>query len=366
MRKTGITESDIAAVAAKLEQIAPDIYATVTEGPEWSNPPAVKIIDCVLSLKRNYDKFLTPRLKAFINNHPDTQRVVELVNLMDSYPTPHAFMQQELNYNYEDCAKTLQSVARYICSIVEGTPIASEEETLKQWAIQAKPQDYQTLNIKGFGLAGFQYLRMLFGAQTSKPDRHIKKFVSNILGRNVSDSKSLFLLEAASARIGLSVRAVDRFIWNRGARGTGTNEVIRQERKIVGNTAGSESSSKYSEFWEPIRREGLFAGKPVPINELQIRKNVHGVQLFLALSNHRCYIKLSFEGQDKSERRGEIMELFPESEYDYEYRESSKFASVVFPVIDKGRKDRDDWPEIQEKLVSMGTDIYNKINESDT
>ena len=39
MRKTSITESDIAAVAARLEQIARDIPATVTEGPEWSNPP---------------------------------------------------------------------------------------------------------------------------------------------------------------------------------------------------------------------------------------------------------------------------------------------------------------------------------------
>ena len=72
MRKTSITESDIAAVAARLEQIARDIPATVTEGPEWSNPPAVKVIDCVLSLNRNYDKFLVPRLKTFMNNHPDT------------------------------------------------------------------------------------------------------------------------------------------------------------------------------------------------------------------------------------------------------------------------------------------------------
>lgn len=142
------------------------------------------------------------------------------------------------------------------------------------------------------------------------------------------------------------------------------HHVVQPARDIqVEKKAGVE----YSEFWEPIRREGLFAGKPVPINELQIRKNVQvqGVQLFLALSNHRCYIKLSFEGKDKSENRDEIMELFPESEYNYEYKESPKFASVIFPVSDKGKKDRDDWPEIREKLVSMGTDIYDKINESD-
>lgn len=223
MRKTSITEADIAAVAVRLEQIARDIPATVTEGPEWSNPPAVKVIDCVLSLNRNYDKFLVPRLKAFMNNHPDTQWVVDLAHHMDSYPTPHAFVKRELNYNHEDRANILRSVVRYVCTIVEGTPIASEEEVLKQWAIQAKPQDYRTLNIKGFALAGFQYLRMLFGAQTAKPDKYIIGFVSDILNRKVSNVKSLYLLEAASKRISLPIRAADNFIWNRGARGKSTD-----------------------------------------------------------------------------------------------------------------------------------------------
>ena len=223
MNETRIAESDVAAIATILEQIAPDTSTTVTVGPEWSNPPAVKVIDCVLSLNRKYDGFVVPRLRIFMNNHPDTQRVVELVNLMDSYPTPHAFMQQELNYNHEDRARTLQSVARHVCSIVEGALIDSEEDALKQWAIQANPQDYRTLNIRGFGLAGFQYLRMLFGADTTKPDVHIIGFISDILCRKVSAVESLFLLEAVAARIGISVRDVDRFIWNRRARGTGTN-----------------------------------------------------------------------------------------------------------------------------------------------
>ena len=214
MKKINITESDIAAIADRLEQIVPNTAPSVSPGQ--LRPPAVKVIHCVLSLNRKYDTFVLPRLEAFMDSHPDTQRVVELANLMDSYPTPHAFVKQELNYNHEDRARTLQAVVKYVCTIVAGTPIASEEETLKQWAIQAKPQDYQTLNIKGFGLAGFQYLRILFGADTIKPDVHIKGFISDILNRKVSTVKSLFLLEAASECANLSVRAVDLFIWDRG------------------------------------------------------------------------------------------------------------------------------------------------------
>ena len=215
-----INESDIAAVATRLEQIVPNTARRVSQGQ--LRPPAVRVIHCVLSLHTSYDKVVAPRLEAFMDSHPDTQRVVELANLMASYPTPYTFMKQELNFNSEQKARILQAVVKFVCQIVQNTPNVPEEEALKQWATQAKPQDYQTLNIKGFGLAGFQYLRILFGADTIKPTVHIKRFISDILNRKVSDVESLFLLEAASERASLSVRAVDLFIWDRGARGTAT------------------------------------------------------------------------------------------------------------------------------------------------
>ena len=137
------------------------------------------------------DKVVVPRLEAFMNNHPNTHRVIDLANLMASYPTPYTFMKQELNFNSEQKARILQAVVKFVCQIVQNTPNVPEEEALTQWAIQVKPQDYQTLNIKGFALAGFQYLRILFGADTIKPDVHIKRFISEILDRKVSTVKSL-------------------------------------------------------------------------------------------------------------------------------------------------------------------------------
>ena len=125
-----------------------------------------------------------------------------------------------------------------------------------------------------------------------------------------------------------------------------------------------------SEFWAPIRAGEfgeLFAGKPVSVRQdyisppIQIRE----VNTHLFCRAHRCYVLLRFNGDNRFERRDDIMELFPESEYDYEYRERVKDVLVVFPVLDKGKKDRDDWDEIREKLVARGTDIYNKIKDSD-
>ena len=124
----------------------------------------------------------------------------------------------------------------------------------------------------------------------------------------------------------------------------------------------------YSEFWAPIR-EGkfgeLFAGKPVPIrNEGWISKSIRNIGVALFITNQRCYIQLYFQGENPFERRDRIMELFPESDYPHEYNDSPKQIRVQFPVLDKGKDNRDDWDEIREKLVTMGTDIYNKINES--
>ncbi len=124
---------------------------------------------------------------------------------------------------------------------------------------------------------------------------------------------------------------------------------------------------EYSEFWAPIRKKGLFAGKPVPVRyERSIQKRVRRVVLTLTLNNHSCYIQMSFEGDNRDQRRDAILELFPNPEYDYDRSESSQSVSVTFPVLDdKGLGNREDWDEIREKLVAKGTEIYNRIKNSD-
>ena len=236
MRETNITETDVAIITSRLQELSPHIPGFGSYDPAWSRPPAVLVIDCVLSLNRKYDTFVVPRLEAFMNEHPEIRHVTDLANLMDSYSTPHAFMLQELNYNYEDRAQTLRSVVNFVCEIVEAASTVSQEEALEQWAIRAEPQDYQTLNIRGFAIAGFQYLRMLFGADTTKPDVHVIGFLSELLNRKISELEALRLLEKASKRVGLSVRDVDTYIWEMRARGrqdtAGTN-IVRLDPDVA-------------------------------------------------------------------------------------------------------------------------------------
>ena len=215
MKEINIAKVDIKAVAAEIVKFASDLSSP--EDLVNSNPPAVRVIDCVLSLNRRYDTFVVPRLETFMSHHPEIQQITELAEFMASYPTPHAFVQQELDYNHEDRARILHEVVMFLYTIVQQTPTNPEEEALKQWVAQAQSQT-DRLNISGFGPAGFQYLCILFGVDTTKPDIYIIRFVSEVLNREVSDLEAHALLKAASECLGLSVRAVDSYIWNRGAR----------------------------------------------------------------------------------------------------------------------------------------------------
>lgn len=247
MQEINTAKSDIDAVSEGIRSLGPDVRGYGNVDPAWSRSPALLVIDCVLSLNRRYDGFVVPRLDAFVEKHPETRTVNELADLMASFPTPHAFMRQELNYNYEERAYTLQSVVEFVCKIVAEVPKEPDGETLKQWAIQAKPEEYQTLDIKGFGIAGFQYLRMLFGADTTKPDVHIIRFVSKILGRNVSAIEALHLLEASSERLGLSVRDVDTYIWEISARpqqDTINANMVRLDPDVVAAFPNEEAVNK--------------------------------------------------------------------------------------------------------------------------
>ncbi len=379
----------------------------------------VKVIHCVLSLRASYDKVVAPRLEDFILTHPNIKRAAELADLMAGYSTPHAFITSELNYDSEWKARILQSVVGYVCKIVEEAPTVPEEEVLKLWAIRAKPQECDSLKIKGFKLAGFQYLRMLFGADTAKPDVHIIRFLSDILERDVLDIEALLLLEASSKRVGVSVRAVDNYIWKRGARvdqnadETNTvrldpdvavafpteeaaNEALRFALRVMEDVKclthyitpavednqveepkdiPEEFNTEYSECWSPILQGELgelFAGEPESINKKSwmnagwMGKSIRDdIRLWFKLNSRDCYIELYFYGTNPPESRNEVMTLFPTPDYSYENTDTSSETKVKFPVLNKGKNDRDDWDEIREKLVAMGTDIYNKINESD-
>lgn len=189
--------------------------------PDWSiagASPAAKVIDCVLSLRKHYDSVVLPRVRRFQEEHGGVRSMRELITLIDTVGGASAFVRDVLRMNSPVKGTAILGVGHYLDDMQARFDGDDESARLKAWADWARPGDHLALDVRGFGLAGFQYLRMLFGAETAKPDVHVIRFVSHALGRTVSDVQALYILERAAEISGQSLRRLDNLIWEAGAK----------------------------------------------------------------------------------------------------------------------------------------------------
>ncbi len=210
-----ILGDDLRYLVTALLKIKPSIQKSTR--PEWRRDSALRVIDCVLSLNRKYISFVVPRLESFERHYPKVRTVADLKRKIASFETPSKFVSQCLNYNHDARAKTLANVVDWLSTVSGNGNYDEQALSLKQWAENAKPGDHVGLGISGFGLGGFQYLRMLFGANTTKPDTHIQQFVASCVGHKVSDVKALALMDAAASEAGVSLRDLDTTVWESAA-----------------------------------------------------------------------------------------------------------------------------------------------------
>ena len=184
----------------------------------WKKPSALRVIDCVLSLNRKYDSVVLPRILNFEKNFPEILTVTDLISAMDGYESYLEFSKIALNYNDHRRSQILFEVALYLRNVIGDDK--DDLCSLTYWAQAMRPRDYLNVKVKGFGIAGFQYMRMLFGADTSKPDVHVINWVEKEIGTKLSAIDTLELVEKVARHVGVVVRDLDTTIWEMGARST--------------------------------------------------------------------------------------------------------------------------------------------------
>jgi hypothetical protein len=202
---------DLCCLVNALRELSPSIRESSDRA--WSREPALRVIDCVLSLNRNYDRFVIPRLDSFERDRPSVRSISDLTLEIARYESPDEFVRCALNYKHKNRADILANVTRWLLTISGSGEPAAQLARLETWAKNAPYYGYRTLEIRGFALAGFQYLRMLFGANTTKPDIRICQWVAGAVGHVVSSSQALQLLESAAAEAEISLRDADTTIW---------------------------------------------------------------------------------------------------------------------------------------------------------
>jgi hypothetical protein len=183
-----------------------------------------RLLDCVLSLHRRYDEFAVPRITEFETRHPEVNTLTDLSRLVASSGGPVEFYQNELNYYYADSAEMFGKVMVYLMTESNEYPGNNDMERCYGWATSARIDGYKSIwdesNIPLFGIAGWQYLRMLFGADTCKPDIAVKKYVKDCLKRDFTGCQIVELMENAAIlapnlkTFSKPVREADRRIWH--------------------------------------------------------------------------------------------------------------------------------------------------------
>jgi hypothetical protein len=179
---------------------------------------AAKIIDCVLSLRKPYNTVVVPRVSKFMEEYPEVRTCDELRSLIASHGTPAAFTATALQMKSPRKADMLWGVTEYLLDAQKQFAGETEAERLTLWANWVRPTDYLLLDVPNFKLAGFQYLRMHFGADTVKPDVYILRYVERALGRAIPgrperEVQAVYALERASKLLGRTARSIDANIW---------------------------------------------------------------------------------------------------------------------------------------------------------
>jgi hypothetical protein len=106
-------------MTAQLQQLSSKLQELFPGGPQvgkftnWGTPP-LNVLDCVLSLNRNYDRFCSPRVQNFSDRHPEIDSLQGLLSLIQGYQSPLDFSIRELDYRHEARAEILVGVLTYL------------------------------------------------------------------------------------------------------------------------------------------------------------------------------------------------------------------------------------------------------------
>lgn len=168
-------------------------------------------LDAVLSINRQYYRFVVPRISYFQENYSDIDSLEKLLRVLENEKI--IGFSKYWNYKHDERTKTLYNLTKKMIVIADNYKYLNELEALKTWAKEVTPVDYKAFNVPGIGLATFQYIRMMLGAKTVKPDVHIKRIVSHVLNKKINDINTITLFEKACNELKLNTAAVEHSLW---------------------------------------------------------------------------------------------------------------------------------------------------------
>jgi hypothetical protein len=97
----------------------------------------------------------------------------------------------------------------------------TDQRALKEWADRSDFRRDFRGKVKGLGHAVYQWLVMRQGIETVKPDVHLHRFVTKVIGRECGDEELVCALEHVAERLHLKAYELDWRIWEHERGGAG-------------------------------------------------------------------------------------------------------------------------------------------------
>lgn len=124
----------------------------------------------------NYKNIVKPHVEQFRERFVETGDVTTLADLAE--------LESDPKFAAEFTVGRPNIVYEVPQALLERTDSETDDLTLLQtWARNADPERYRTDpigSISGIGIATFQYLRMIAGVDTAKPDIQVEKFIEEL------------------------------------------------------------------------------------------------------------------------------------------------------------------------------------------
>lgn len=213
----------MADVGTRVDEYASDVEYTAhaekfLQLDRWTgNDPLLLLADAAgTTTGQNYFDHVKPSVEAFGDHFLKSDRITSFADLA-SLDQQDSTLQQI--FEAQRKRRVLIKGAERLAEIDSETDLAR----LQRWAQQANPYDHSddpVGRIDGVGLRTFQYLRMIAGVDTVKPDIQVRRFIESLADEtgnaNLDPSRDSTVLESCEWLAGVTdyrMVELDQIAW---------------------------------------------------------------------------------------------------------------------------------------------------------
>lgn len=180
--------------------------------------PAVALLDVVLAANRNYNKVVEPNISR-IKKDSNIVSFKDLESFIKSKSKADFFV--FWGHKDDKKFKTLCGILFGINNLRKKYPDSDDYKIMNRWAKDANYyliEEDEIGKIKNVGLATFQHLRMVFGANTVKPDQRVIEILENEFDtKKISQINSIKAVEQIAKIINKTPLEVDQIFVKYGS-----------------------------------------------------------------------------------------------------------------------------------------------------